>query len=47
MPGGTIDVATSSGEVVPSAEMRRQSTAEPNAWRTRTSSNGGRVVSKP
>ena len=47
MPGGTMDVATSSGEDVPSAAIRRQSTAAPNAWRTFTSSNGGRVVSKP
>ena len=30
-----------------SSTSRRQSTAHANAWRTRSSSNGGRVVSKP
>ena len=31
----------------PSSTIRFQSTAQANAWRTRTSSNGGRLVSKP
>ncbi len=47
MPGGTIPVA---GVLFPAAERatsRRQSTARANAWRTRTSENGGRLVSNP
>jgi hypothetical protein len=47
MPVGTMPVATVAVSPATSETSRRQSTARAIAWRTRTSSNGGLVVSKP